>query len=363
MKDHKILMVAGEASADRHAAFVIRALRQLMPNVEIFGMGGPEMVQAGMECIYPMGELSVMGFTDVIPKLFRILKVFTGIKGLMDDRHPDLFIPVDLPDFNMRLAKHAKGKGIRVLYYIAPKAWAWRRYRARLLARLTDGLAAIFPFEVDFFASCGVNVRYVGHPYIEDAVFSWKPSWPPKRIGIMPGSRHQEIMNILPVMMAAKRRIEEKHPDLSWHLPVAPGIDDAGLQSKVDKNVQLTKGLTEVDFAMVKSGTSTLEMALNTVPEVICYKTTPINYLLANIFVRIKNIGLPNIIAGKKIAPELIQHHLTPEDLARTVLLYLEDSSLYEATQRSFLELRESLGTMKASQGVAGWAQKIMEGA
>jgi len=363
MTAQRILMVAGEASADRHAACVIRAVKQLMPDSEIFGMGGPEMAGAGMKCIFSMDELSVMGFTDVIPKIRRILKVYTGIKRLMEEKRPELFIPVDLPDFNMRLARHAKIRGLRVLYYIAPQAWAWRSSRSRTMARFTDGLAVIFPFEERFFTSYGVNTRYVGHPFLEELDLSWKASWPPRRIGIMPGSRYHEIIRILPVMMAAKRRIEERHPELSWHLRVAPGLNSNDINALADKNVQLESGLAEVDLAMVKSGTSSLEMALHGVPEVICYKTSPLNYLLARTFVKIANIGMPNIIAGKKIVPELIQNHLTPEDLARPILLYLEEKSLFEATQRSFGELRESLGTMKASQGVAMWSQELMEGA
>ena len=158
-------------------------------------MGGPEMAKAGMECIFGMDELSVMGFTDVIPKIFRSSRSIRGIKQLMDERRPGLFIPVDLPDFNMRLARYAKAKNLNVLYYIAPQAWAWRRGRAETLARVTDGLAVIFPFEENFFTSSGVNTRYVGHPFVEAeaAGSSWKASWPPKHIGIMPGSRYQLI--------------------------------------------------------------------------------------------------------------------------------------------------------------------------
>jgi lipid-A-disaccharide synthase len=359
----KILMVAGEASADRHAAGVIRAVRKLMPKAEFFGMGGPEMAGAGMECTFSMHELSVMGFTDVFPRMRRIFEVYAGIRRLMDERRPGIFIPVDLPDFNMRLARSAGKKGIPVLYYIAPQAWAWRRYRARDLAGCTEGLAVIFPFEEEFFRSFGVNARYVGHPFLEGQQSAWNPAWPPRRIGIMPGSRHHEIVKILPLMMAAKRRIEERHPDLSWHLPVAPGLDPDIIRPLVDGNVRLEDGLSEVDLAMAKSGTSTLEMALKGVPEVICYRTSPLNFLLARIFVKIPCIGMPNIIAGKRIVPELIQHDLTPQDLARTVLLYLEDRSLYEATRRSFLELRDSLGSSRASDGVAAWAQELMENA
>jgi lipid-A-disaccharide synthase len=362
MTKHKILMVAGEASADRHASHVIRALRQLMPAAEIFGMGGPEMAHAGMECIFGMDELSVMGFTDVIPRIFKIIKVYRGIKRLMDERKPGLFIPVDLPDFNMRLAHYAKIKGLRVLYYIAPQAWAWRRSRARTLATVTNGLAVIFPFEEQFFASYGVNTRYVGHPFVdtEAPLTSGKASWPPKRIGIMPGSRHHEVVKILPIMMDAKRQIEKKHHDLTWHLPVAKGLDINAIKTMVDKDVSLEEKLPDVDLAMVKSGTSSLEMAFQGIPEVICYRTSLINYFLARGFVKIDHIGMPNIIAGKAIVPELIQSNFTAEDLAHTMCGYLDDEGLFETTLRSYHDMRQLLGNKKASIQVAVWAQELL---
>jgi lipid-A-disaccharide synthase len=362
MTTQKILMVAGEASADKHASHVIRAVRQLMPASEIFGMGGPEMAHAGMECIFGMDELSVMGFTDVIPRLLQIIKVYRGIKRLMDERRPALFIPVDLPDFNMRLARYAKTKGLSVLYYIAPQAWAWRRGRARTLARVIDGLAVIFPFEERFFASYGVNARYVGHPFVDTEAprTSGKASWPPKRIGMMPGSRHHEVTKILPVMMDAKRNIEKKHHDLTWHLPVAKGLDVNAINALVDKDVRLEGSLPDVDLAMVKSGTSSLEMAFQGIPEVICYKTSFINYFLARGFVKIDHIGMPNIIAGKSIVPELIQGHFNAEDLARTMCRYLDDEGLFEATQKAYHDMRRLLGDKKASIQVALWAQELV---
>jgi lipid-A-disaccharide synthase len=362
MTSQKILMVAGEASADRHASHVIRAIRQLMPAAEIFGMGGPEMASAGMECIFGMDEFSVMGFTDVIPRILHIFKVYRGIKQLMNERRPGLFIPVDLPDFNMRLARYAKATGLRVLYYIAPQAWAWRRGRAGTLAGLTDGLAVIFPFEEQFFASYGVNTRYVGHPFVEAEApgASWKASWPPKRIGIMPGSREHEISRILPVMMDAKRQIEKEHHDVTWHLPVAKGLDAHTIKNMTDINVHLEESMPDVDLAMVKSGTSSLEMALNGIPEVICYRTSFINYFLARGFVKIDHIGMPNIIAGKTIVPELIQGRFTAQDLVRAMNGYLDDEGLYQATQHSYHDMRRLLGDRKASIQVALWGQELL---
>ncbi|MGC9323922.1 MAG: lipid-A-disaccharide synthase, partial [Desulfomonilia bacterium] len=164
MTRKKILMVAGEPSADRHASRVITSLKHYAGTVEIFGMGGPEMESAGMECTYSMREFSVMGFSDVVPKIARILKVYRGLQRMLIQRRPDLVVLIDLPDFNMRIARSAHASRIKTLYYIAPQAWAWRRSRAETLSRTTHGLAVIFPFEEEFFRSYGVNTRYVGHP-------------------------------------------------------------------------------------------------------------------------------------------------------------------------------------------------------
>lgn len=362
MSAHTILMTAGEASADRHAAAVIRAIRERVPSAVFVGMGGPEMEKAGMECVHGMDELSVMGFTDVLPRVLNILKVYAGIKRLMETRRPSLFIPVDLPDLNMRLAGHAKAMGVKVLYYIAPQAWAWRRYRARTLAGITEGLAVIFPFEESFFASYGARARYVGHPLLEAAAPGTmrRAVWPPSRIGMLPGSRRHEIATILPVMMDAKRRIARRFPDLTWHVPVAPGIDARFIHRYIDHDVRLEDALPDVDLAMVKSGTSSLEMALRGVPEVICYRTSRLNYLLARIFVKIHHIGMPNIIAGKAIVPELIQRDLTGENLAGAMSLYLEDQGLFRTTQEAYADMRRLLGYRKASAEVAGWACELL---
>jgi len=358
-------MVAGEASADRHASRSIRAIRQLMPDVEFFGMGGPEMNKAGMECIFGMDELSVMGFTDVIPRLFKIFRVYQAMKLLMDVRRPQLFIPVDLPDFNMLLARQARARGVKVLYYIAPQAWAWRRSRAATMARITDGLAVIFPFEERFFRSYGVNARYVGHPFVEaeEPDYTSRASWPPRRIGVMPGSRYHEIAQMLPVMMDAKNRIERNHPDITWHLPVAKGLDAERIAGMAHEDVRLESSLPEVDLAMVKSGTSSLEMALRGVPEVVCYRTSPVNYFLARAFVKVEHIAMPNIITGRSIVPELIQSDLDGCSLAEAMGRYLDGKGSFDAAQKDYAEMRSLLGQKKASLEVASWVRELLEAA
>jgi lipid-A-disaccharide synthase len=357
----KVLMVAGEASADRHAAAVIRSLKSLIPDVEIFGMGGPEMASAGMECCYGMDEFSVMGFSDVLPKILGILKVYRGIRELISKRRPDIVVPVDLPDFNMRVAKTAKKQNTKVLYYIAPQAWAWRRGRAHTLRTVTDGLAVIFPFEEGFFRSYGVNARYVGHPLLEDPPDPFAITWPPQKIALLPGSRYHEIKRILPIMLGAKRIVQGRYPDITWHLPVAPGLDANVLREMADSDVIISDRLTRVDLAMVKSGTSSFEMAILGIPEIICYKTSTFNYLLARAFVKVENIGMPNIILGKTVVEELIQNNFTQENLARTLMGFIEDKTRHDVLLDAYSRIRDTMGSLKASQGVAHWIDRMIQ--
>lgn len=353
-------MVAGEASADKHASKVIKALKESLPYVEIFGMGGPEMSSCGMECIYSIDDLSVVGFTDVLPRLHRILRVFFGIKRLIRDRRPDIFIPVDLPDFNMRMARFAKARGVKVLYYIAPQAWAWRRYRARSLSRITDGLAVIFPFEEQFFKSYGVNARYVGHPFLEEDRDLINVKWPPERVAILPGSRYHEVSSMLPILQGAKDILSKEFPWLRWYLPMAKGLSARLFEKITDKDIILSQTIPDVDLAMVKSGTASFEMVLLGVPEVICYKTSIVNYYLARSFIGIKNIGMPNIVSGSPIVPELIQKELTKERLASALRRYIEDETLYISTRNAFESLRTSMGESRASQEVAKWIRDVV---
>jgi len=357
-----VCMVAGEASADRHAAAVIRALKETVPGVEVFGIGGPEMRSAGMECLYGIEEFSVMGFSDVLPRINRIFSVYNGLLRAIKERKPGLVMPVDLPDFNMRLAKAAKRTGAKVLYYIAPQAWAWRRYRARSLAKITDGLAVIFPFEEEFFSSYGVNARYVGHPFMEHpSEKGGQAAWPPRNIVLMPGSRKHEVRTILPVMCEAKAAVQKRHPEVQWHLQVAPGIDQEDIRSMTGGDIRLSAEPPAADLAMVKSGTSSFEMAVLGIPEVICYRTSNLNYRLAKAFVKVDSIGMPNIILGRPAVPELIQDAFTGEALAAEILTLIDDEHRYREMTSAFEEMRARLGTSRPSRGVAAWIQSLID--
>jgi lipid-A-disaccharide synthase len=356
----RILITAGEESADRHAAYLAREIRRIMPDAVVFGMGGHEMQKAGVRILYSMKEFSVMGFSDVLPKLAGILRIYSGLKKIIRETKPDVFIPVDLPDFNMRLGEFAKKQGVKVLYYIAPQAWAWRAYRAKTLARITDGLAVIFPFEEDFFRKSGVNCRYVGHPFLEEnAIKTSETSWPVKRIVLMPGSRKDEIVRMLPVMVQAKRIIDSRKAGLKWMLPVAKGLNSDFIRGFTDGDIELAKEIPEADLAIMKSGTGSFEVALKGIPGVICYKTSPINYVLAKIFVKVNYIGMPNIALGKGVVPELIQHDFTPGRVAEEVIRYMQDRKLYENTRDEFIALRKGLEGSQASLRTAEWVRDL----
>lgn len=363
MKIKKVCMVAGEASADRHSSAVIRALKKNDPGIEVFGIGGTNMKSAGMECLYGMEEFSVMGFSNVLPRVRRIYSIYKDLLRVIEDRRPDVVVPIDLPDFNMRLARGAKHLGAKVLYYIAPQAWAWRRNRAKDLSRITDGLAVIFPFEEAFFTSYGVNARYVGHPFMEDLTETQEqhPAWPPRNIVLMPGSRRHEIETILPVMCEAKRKVQGKYPEIAWHLRVAPGIDQRYLEILADNDIKLSHTPPPSDLAVVKSGTSSFEMAVMGTPEVICYRTSGLNYRLAKTFVKLDHIGMPNIILGRGAVPELIQDGFTSEALAGEILKLVEDERRYREMQSAFSEMRERLGKSSPSRGVAEWIQSLVD--
>ncbi|MGC9325975.1 MAG: hypothetical protein ACP5G0_14630, partial [Desulfomonilia bacterium] len=193
------------------------------------------------------------------------------------------------------------------------------------------------------------------HPIMESIREMVDVSWPPERIALLPGSRKHEIERILPVMLEAKRIIEKTHPEITWHLPVAPGLHWKDIAESADEDIQLTKDLPQVDLAMVKSGTSTIEMAIRGIPEIICYRTSRINYAIARAFVNVQYIGMPNIICGKRVVPELIQDEFTGERLAESLLSLIENRSVYHETRDAFSRMRELLGNKVASQGVAQW--------
>ena len=365
----KILISAGEASGDLHAGAVTRAIKQLNPAAEVFGMGGDCLRDAGGEVLFDIKDHSVMGFVEVLKKLPDIWKLRNAFINLMENRKPDVLLTIDYPGFNMRLAKLAKERGIKVVSFIAPSAWAWRPSRAAGVVKVVDKIASIFPFEYDLYKSYGADLEFVGHPLVDTA----KPSLPRKEaeelagkrsghplILLLPGSREMEIQRLLPVMLDAARILRQERPELDFAMPRAVTIPRERLESPIKQSgldIRLTEGhnydvMSVADLAIATSGTVTLEAALCGLGCEILYKASAVSFWIAKQVVEIPYIGLPNIVAGRRIEPELLQTDCTPEKIASTALELLEPAR-YEQLRRDLREVREKLGAPGAVKRVA----------
>ena len=365
----RILISAGEASGDLYAGAVTRGIKQLNPEAEVFGMGGDCLREAGGEVLFDIKDHSLMGFVEVLKKLPDVWKLRNAFIDLMEKRKPDVLLTIDYPGFNMRLAKLAKERGINVVYFIAPQVWAWRPGRAADVAKVTDKIACIFPFECDFYKSYGADIEFIGHPLVDTV----KPSLSRKEaeelagkrtghplILLMPGSREMEIQRLLPVMLGAAKILKQKRPELDFAIPRAATIAKDILEDSVRQaglNIRLIEGhnydvMSVADLAIVTSGTVTLEAAMCGLGCEILYKSSPVSFWIAKRVVKIPNIGLPNIVAGRQIEPELLQDDCTPENIAATALKMLEPER-FAQLQRDLQEVKEKLGEPGAVKRVA----------
>jgi lipid-A-disaccharide synthase len=366
----EILIVAAEASADLHAARALEELRKIRPDLRAFGVGGPRLRAAGLETLYPAEELNVMGITEVLPRIPKILAVMRGLREAAGDRRPSVALLVDSPDFNLRLARHLKKLGVKVIYYVSPMIWAWRRGRARKIAKVVDRMLCILPFEERFYDGTGVSARFVGHPFAERALPGDPASYrlalglPPGRttIALLPGSRRSEIERIFPPMLEAAERIKVRHPDVQFVVPVAATLKEESLRPALSLHaaldVRLVAGRADEvvgasDAAIVKSGTSTLETALMQRPMVVVYKMAWLSYWVARLLVRMTHFALVNILAGRTVVPELLQQEASPERMALEIERLLSDPGARRAQLDGIAEVRRSLGEPGAARRVA----------
>lgn len=372
----RIFVSAGEASGDMHAAALVSALSGLVPGLTASGVGGPAMAAAGVELIRSAEDLTLVGFSEVLPKLGTIFRALREIKSHLAGTRPDLVVLVDFPDFNFRVGKAAKRLGLKVLYYISPQMWAWRRGRARTMARFVDRLAVVFPFEPEFLAQAApeLPVSFVGHPLLDQdwdrgADQTLPVAETAEVVGLLPGSRRTEINHILPLIFAAARRMQAARPSLRFLLPVAPGLPQSVLEPHLPG---APPGLTVISgrswqvmrrarLILVASGTATLQAALAGAPMVVVYKTGRINYRLARLMVKVEFIAMPNLIAGRQVAPELIQGDATPEAVAETALELLADGPARQEMIDGLEMVRERLGGPGASMRAAELALGMME--
>ena len=362
--ERRFLIVTGEASGDLHAAHLVEALRTLGP-CRVRGIAGPALRAAGTECLVPAEALAVVGFAEILERLPRLLATRRLLLEEVRSFRPHAVVLVDYPGFNLRLGPALKRCGARIFYYIAPQVWAWHPERARAMAQWVDHLAVVFPFEEPLFRAAGVPVSFVGHPLLDD--FAPETSADEFRatlgldaaspvLGLLPGSRAQEIARHVGLLIAGARRLAATRPNLQTVLALAPGAElPRGFDSAP---ARIARGLTRATQAYatacaVASGTATLETALFGTPLVVLYRTGRLNYAIARRLVRIPRIGLPNIVAEATVAPELIQDQLTPAALADALAPWLDDPAARAAQHRALAIVREKLGSPGASARAA----------
>lgn len=373
--DEQILIVAGEASADLHAARALTELGRIRPGLRAFGVGGPALRAAGLEALYPAEEICVMGLVEVLPRIPRILAILRGLTRAAEARRPVVALLVDLPDFNLRLAARLKKLGIKVVYYISPTIWAWRKGRAAQIARVVDRMLCILPFEPEAYRGTGVSARFVGHPFAERPLpappAAYRDALGLARdrttIAIVPGSRRGEISRLLPPMLDAAERLRATHPDVQFVLPVAPMLDRAllapHLAAHATLDVRLVEGRTgeavgASDAALVKSGTSTLEAGLMYRPMVVAYRLSWLSYLVARLLVKLTHFSLVNLLVGREVVPELFQGEVTGEKMAAALERVLVEGPARQAQLAGLREVRATLGEPGAPERVA---QEVVE--
>ena len=362
-----LLLSAGEASGDMYAARLATALKQ-RANLDIFGMGGPQMRAAGVDIVTDYSEVSVVGITEILSHLPSLIHAMRRLVAEAERRKPAFAILTDFPGFHLRLARKLKVRGIKNIYYICPQFWAWRPWRVRVVRRRFAQALCIFPFEEKFYADAGVPVKFIGHPLVgavhaslDRQAFCREQSLDPQKhlVAILPGSRAAELRQHLPLLREACLMIHRESP-AQFVLAAAPGSNVTSLQDGCPQELpvrvvlgQTYNALAAADAAIVSSGTATIEAALLDVPMVVVYRVTPLTALLAKPLVRTPFFSMVNLIAGKRAVPELIQNDFTPARVAAEILRLLNDQSARASLRHDLAEVRQRLGPPGAVERAA----------
>jgi len=377
----EVLLVAGEASGDHHAADLVRALAGVAPGLRFFGMGGVALAEAGQEQLLESRDLAVMGLAEVAGSLGRARAALRLLTSEMKRRRPRAIILVDFPDFNLRLARAARRQGVRVIYFISPQVWAWRSGRVRVLARDVDLMVCILPFEPAFYRGHDLDAIFVGHPLVDQVPPSLESPGAARRrlrlpetgkvLALLPGSRRQEVRNLLPDMLQAARRLAGEPGLAAVLLPQASTLcrDDlvrvageaglAGVQVVEDAFHQV---LRAADVALVASGTATLAAAMVGTPMILGYRLNPLTYVPVSYLTRIPHAGLVNLVAGRRLVPELLQDDFTPENMVREARRLLRDTEATQLQREGFAEVRSRLGAPGVFQRAAAVVADAIRG-
>jgi lipid-A-disaccharide synthase len=406
MRQDGLLVVAGEASGDLHAARLLSELERRMPGLAAFGLGGAELRAAGLDAVADSAEVAVVGITEVLKVLPRIRAVFAGLLREVDRRRPRAALLVDFPDFNLRLARELKRRGVPVIYYISPQVWAWRRGRVRTIARRVDRMLVLFPFEVDFYARAGVPAVHVGHPLVDEVPQlpgAWERGAPaagePYRIALLPGSRPSEVAALLPAMLASVGRLARELP-VAATLIRAPTISQEALEQAVasqeararaEEGVRASVGegaqtagsgvppspspprivsgeerfaaIAGSHLALCASGTATLEVGLLGTPMVVLYRLGTWTYAVARLMVHLDDIALVNLVLGRRVVPELLQGAASGPRIAEEAARLLTRAEAREPMRAALAGLRARLGAGGASGRAADEVARFLAGA
>lgn len=372
----RVLLVAGEASGDLHGADLVAALRARVPDLEVVGLGGDQLRLVGMRTIADAADVATVGVVEAVGRLGVLARTYRALARMLQRERPDLVILIDFPEFNLRLARIAKRYGVPVFYYIGPQVWAWRPGRVRTVARRVDALALVFPFEPPLYAARCPEAAFVGHPLLDRvratrsrAESLGRYGLDPNRltVALLPGSRRKEVRYVLPRLLDAAEILRQERP-CQFTLALAPTVPEKAVEAEIagrDIDVRIVTDDTynmvhAADVALVASGTATLETALLERPMVIVYRLSPVTYTLARLLVGVRFIGIPNIVAGREIVPELVQGSATGHRIAAAARAIIDDASGRERMVRELAAVRNVLGPEGASGRAAEMARRLL---
>jgi lipid-A-disaccharide synthase len=365
------MIIAGEASGDLHAGKLIKSTRQKDSSIQFYGIGGDNMRAAGAEVLVDSRDMAVVGLVEIWAHRKVIFGALNQMRESITQSPPDLLVLVDYPEFNLRLAKHAKQHGVKVLFYISPQIWAWRQYRVKKIKRLVDMMAVVFRFEEDFYLKHNVPVKFVGHPLVNEVKpsedkntlleeFGLDPARPV--LGLLPGSRRSEIKRLIRIILETAELTKARINDTQFILPLADTLDESEIKPVLEQfsslNIKLIKNRTYdviscCDAVLTVSGTVTLEIALLKTPMVIINKVAWLTYTIVKHMVKIKHIGLCNIVANKRIAPEFIQHDAKPEKISKLLVELLSNQTKRDEMRQQLSEIETLLGAEGGIENIA----------
>lgn len=373
----RIFLSAGEASGDLHGAHLVRAIRGMCPEARVSCLGGPLLESAGARLIVPNGDLAVVGLFEVLRHAKSIYRAYCRIRSHLVEERPGVVVLIDFPDFNFFLGRLARRMGLKVFYYISPQVWAWRTGRVRTMRRFVDGMAVILPFEPPFYERYGMRVTYVGHPLLdalanapsrEEASERYRAEGVPRTVGLLPGSRRSEIALVLPVLLESAAAIRRRLSGVRFLLPVAPSLDRSLVEKRLAGSGLPTRVVSGDTYGVIRacdllitvSGTVTLEAAVLGTPMIVTNRVSPLTCLVGRHLIRVPFVGLPNLIAGRRIVPEYLQEDARPGAVADEAVRLLTTPGALEEQRNALAAIRSELGRPGAADRVARLVLDLM---